>query len=185
LNFPGAVRVLAAMRSRGMEGSAGMYPAKTIARWLIAWAEADEDPLTNMKLQKLLYYAQGQYLARCGEPLFGDAIEAWSHGPVVPSVYREFKGYGARSIELADTDPFQWSDVSPEIADFLSTVWNTYGGYSAGRLRNMTHNEPPWQRSFAGDGERGTVIPLESMRTYFKQLAAVSEVLPCASGRRL
>jgi uncharacterized phage-associated protein len=152
--------------------SSATYRAIIIAKWLVEWAQTQDDELSNMKLQKLLYYAQGQFLARYNRPLFSDPVEAWSHGPVVPDVYHEFKRFCAGPIELPDADPFQWSDVTPAISDFLSTVWNTYGGYSAGRLRSMTHSEPPWQRSFAGDGERDAVIPPEAMQDYFRQLAA-------------
>jgi uncharacterized phage-associated protein len=150
----------------------GTYRAIIIAKWLVEWGSLQGDELTNMKLQKLLYYAQGQFLARYGRPLFADPVEAWSHGPVVPEVYREFRHFGSSPIELTEEDAFSWDDVSPAISDFLSIVWNTYGGYSAGRLRTMTHNEPPWQRSFAGDGEWSTVITIESMQEYFRQLAA-------------
>jgi uncharacterized phage-associated protein len=61
--------------------------------------------------------------------------------------------------------------VTPAIADFLGAVRNTYGGCSAGRLRNMTHSEPPWQRSFES-GARSAVIAPESMRDWFRQLPA-------------
>ncbi|MFD2419431.1 Panacea domain-containing protein [Amycolatopsis pigmentata] len=67
------------------------YNASTVAKWFVAWAEADDEAtLSNLKLQKLLYYAQGHYLALTGRPLFDDEIQAWSHGPVVPAVYRQW-----------------------------------------------------------------------------------------------
>jgi uncharacterized phage-associated protein len=144
----------------------------TIAKWFIAWAEAEEEELSNLKLQKLLYYAQGYHLARYGRPLFTEQIQAWSHGPVVPGVYRAFKDFGAGQLSLPESDPFTWGDVDPATAEFLGEVWNTYGGYSAGRLRNMTHDEPPWRDNWRGDGERGVVIGAEDMQRYFRQLAA-------------
>src|SRR5580693_2299753 len=70
------------------------YPALTIAKWFIAWAEAEDEELSNLKLQKLLYYAQGHYLAESGRSLFTDQLQAWSHGPVVPQVYYEYKDNG-------------------------------------------------------------------------------------------
>ena len=142
------------------------YPALTIAKWFIAWAEAEEEELSNLKLQKLLYYAQGHHLAERQMPVFADPIQAWSHGPVVPVVYHEYKDFGRTSIELPDDDPFTWDDVDRATSEFLSTVWNTYGGYSAGRLRNMTHEEPPWRAHFRPD-LHGIVIPEEEMRMFF------------------
>lgn len=148
------------------------YPALTIAKWFAAWAEGEDDELSNLKLQKLLYYAQGHHLARCGGPLFTDRIEAWSHGPVVPNVYRAFKKFGASPITLSRSDPFSWGDVDPGTTEFLSRVWNTYGGYSAGRLRNMTHDEPPWRDNWRDDNEFGVIISDHDMQGYFVQLAA-------------
>jgi uncharacterized phage-associated protein len=147
------------------------YKAITIAKWFIAWAEAEDEELSNMKLQKLLYYAQGHHLAEGRGPLFTDEIQAWSHGPVIPAVYRTFKAFASETILLKDSDPFTWQEVDPATAEFLGKVWNTYGGYSAGRLRAMTHEEPPWQGSFR-DGDRGTLIPSADMEHYFSRLAA-------------
>jgi uncharacterized phage-associated protein len=58
-------------------------------------------------------------------------------------VYYEHKDSGSSNISLPDSDPFEWDHVDHGTAEFLSKVWNTYGGYSAGRLRNMTHEEQP------------------------------------------
>lgn len=149
------------------------YMALTIAKWFIAWADADEDELSNMKLQKLLYYAQGHHLAEGRGPLFTEGIQAWSHGPVVPPVYRAFRDFEATTIRLAESDSFTWDEVDTATAEFLSRVWNTYGGYSAGRLRAMTHEELPWRANFR-DGERGCQIPLSAMTAYFRQLAAAA-----------
>jgi uncharacterized phage-associated protein len=142
------------------------YQALTIAKWFIAWAEAEGEELSNLKLQKLLYYAQGHHLAEEHQPLFRDQIQAWSHGPVVPDVYHEFKECGSSTIELAEDDPFTWDDIDRKTADLLSRVWNTYGGFSAGRLRNMTHSERPWLAHFRPD-ERGIVIPDSEIDEYF------------------
>lgn len=149
-----------------------MYTARTIAKWFIAWAEASDDELSNMKLQKLLYYAQGHYVALHHVPLFGDPIQAWSHGPVVPKVYRAYKGFGSSALELGDDDSFTWTDVDPETTDFLGKTWNTYGGFSAGRLRNMTHAESPWLKNWS-DGDQGdTPIPLSDLEQHFGQFEA-------------
>jgi uncharacterized phage-associated protein len=144
------------------------YPALTIAKWFIAWAEAEGEELSNLKLQKLLYYAQGHHLAERHALLFSDQIQAWSHGPVVAEVYHEYKAWGSATIELPDEDPFTWDYVDTETTKLLSRVWNTYGGYSAGRLRNMTHEEPPWRAHFRPD-ERNIVIPASEIEEYFAE----------------
>ena len=142
------------------------YPALIIAKWFIAWAEANDEELSNLKLQKLLYYAQGHHLAEQHRPLFNESIQAWSHGPVVPQVYYGYKSFESSSIVLPGDDPFMWDQVDPDTADLLGKVWNTYGGYSAGRLRNMTHEEQPWRNHWQ-DGVYGTQIPQQEIEEYF------------------
>jgi uncharacterized phage-associated protein len=144
------------------------HRALTIAKWFIAWAEAEEDELSNLKLQKLLYYAQGHRLAEQHKPLFADPIQAWSHGPVIPAVYHKYKEHGRDSIELPDDDSFNWEDVDRETSDLLIRVWNTYGGFSAGRLRNMTHTERPWKSHFRPD-EHDIVIPAGEIEESFTE----------------
>ena len=145
------------------------YRAIDIAKWFIAWAD-DEDAVTNMKLQKLLYYAQGHHLRAAGEPLFNDKIQAWSHGPVVPVVYYELRDAGSKPLKLDDEDPFKWDDIDEDTSRFLAQVWNTYGGFTAARLRNMTHEEDPWVDAW-GDGDlSGALITKEAIQRYFAKL---------------
>jgi uncharacterized phage-associated protein len=146
------------------------YSAMTVAKWFVAWAEAEDADLSNLKLQKLLYYAQGHHLARTGTPLFHETIEAWSHGPVVPQVYRAFKEFESADIRLPGPDAFQWDQVDTETADFLILVWNTYGEFAAWRLRNMTHDEAPWKANFKPD-EWNLEIPQKDLLDYFRQVS--------------
>lgn len=140
--------------------------AMTIAKWLVFWAEAEDADLSNLKLQKLLYYAQGHHLARTGAPLFEETMRAWSHGPVVQSVYHEFKQFGSADIRLPEDDKFDWSDVDTETTDFLIEIWNTYAGFGAWQLRNMTHSEAPWRKNFT-PGYDNPKIPNEDLRDFF------------------
>jgi uncharacterized phage-associated protein len=122
------------------------------------------DTMSNLKLQKLLYYAQGFHLAiKSGYPLFSEDVLAWTYGPVVRSVYNAFKEYDAGSIpKPADFDP----NVIPEdTAEILDDVFNVYGQFSAWRLVEMTHEEPPWR-----DTELNEVITREAMRDFFTTL---------------
>jgi uncharacterized phage-associated protein len=152
--------------------TAAPYSAMTIAKWFVAWATSEEADLSNLKLQKLLYYAQGWHLAQTGQALFGDRMQAWSHGPVVPDVYHSFKQFKTADVRLEDEDPFVWSDVDKKTSQFLIRVWNTYGEFGAWRLRNMTHEEAPWKNHFR-DGERNIEIPQEDLEAFFRQRSAV------------
>ncbi|MER3386496.1 MAG: DUF4065 domain-containing protein [Microcella pacifica] len=141
--------------------------ANEVANWFLAWAESEDAELDNLKLQKLLYYAQGHAFAALGQELFNDEIQAWAHGPVVPSIYRRFKSCGASPIPAEQSVPsdFDWDDYR-DVESFLQRVWNTYGKYASWTLRNMTHRESPWLEHFNAD-ERSAVIPKSALRTYF------------------
>ena len=119
------------------------------------------DVISNLKLQKLVYYAQGFTLAVTGNPLFNEPIEAWQHGPVVPDLYHKYKDHGAYGIPAPTNVDF--SKFSSEIKEILDEVYDVYGQFSAWKLRNMTHEEAPWKNT-----EKGDVISLSSMSEYFK-----------------
>jgi uncharacterized phage-associated protein len=118
------------------------------------------DNITNLKLQKLVYYAQGFHLAMYGEPLFAEEIEAWEHGPVVPALYKKYQKFGSGEIPMPIGIDF--SIYSKEQMDLFHEVYNVYGQYSAWRLRDLTHEEPPWRST-----KRTGVITLGKMKKYF------------------
>ena len=140
------------------------YSAMQIAYWFlarnrIAVADLDAELISNMKLQKLLYYAQGAYLAITGRILFSEPILAWTHGPVVESVYHAFKKYGNNGI---DYDGFNLPEFDNETETILEQVYGIFGQYSAWKLREMTHEETPWKST-----EQGKEINREIIRDYF------------------
>ena len=143
-----------------------------VARYFIAMIDEDAgDSISNLKLQKLVYYAQGFHLAMHEKPLFPERIYAWAHGPVVEELYHEYKQYGAGPISLAQ--PFESEKYSPEMHAFLAEVNNVYGQFSATKLRNMTHAEPPWK-----DTLRGDEITQSAMKEYFKTLLIYDDSEP-------
>lgn len=102
-----------------------------------------QDFLTNLKIQKLLYYAQGVALARWSGQLFPEKIVAWQLGPVVIEVYKEYEKYGGSPIPLASN--FDLSKYDTETQNLLNKVFEKYGRFSAARLVDMTHSEAPWK----------------------------------------
>lgn len=108
--------------------------------------------ITNLKLQKLLYYAQGMYLAEKSKSdtdvLFNERIEAWKHGPVVPEVYKRFSNYGFIEISKDDVDKESVQLVKSKKLDaFLEIVWKKYGSYNGKQLERMSHMEEPWLKT--------------------------------------
>lgn len=131
------------------------YPAKSIANAFISIAAADGESVSNMKLQKLLYFAHAVYLGTQNKPLISESPEAWQFGPVFPSVYHEFKGFRADPIDCYATD-FNFKNleierVEPpedtEVLALLKSVWETYGQMSAIKLSALSHVPGgPWDR---------------------------------------
>jgi len=141
--------------------------ALNVAAFFVELAtESDENDLTNLKLQKLLYFAQGEHLSQFGKPLFHDDVEAWRLGPVVRAVYSEYKKCGAFPITVFDGSTASASrDKLPEpIKAFLKKrVWDKYGKYSARYLVSLTHKPGgPWRKFF--QEESNAVIPLDALK---------------------
>jgi len=118
--------------------------------------------ISNLKLQKLVYYAQGFYLAIFDKPLFVDDISAWTHGPVIPDLYHQYKAYGSNPIPPIDR--FDTQRLTKDESEMIEEVYEVFGQYSAWKLRNMTHEEAPW---LAHEAEAG-VIPKDAISDYFK-----------------
>ena len=141
--------------------------ARTVANYMLYIMGDAFDDLTNMKINKLLYFAQGHYLSKYGKPLFEDSIEAWDHGPVVPAVYSAYKGCGAQPIQGDDSSMI--SEVTPEAEEVLYGVARKYGKYTASALRNMTHViGSPWDQVYQANHAH-TEIPLPVIRDYFSE----------------
>ena len=147
-----------------------MLTAQEVAVYLLGTVDQEAgDNITNMKLQKLLYYAQGFHAAmHGGEPLFPEAIQAWRHGPVVPAVYSVYKDCGSKAIE--PPLDFNRDAYLPETSELLDAVNDVYGQYGASGLRNLSHREAPWDDVYQ-DGKT-SVISLESITNYFENLVA-------------
>lgn len=142
-----------------------MLTCHDIARYFLSLTDEDSgDLISNLKLQKLVYYAQGFHLAKYESPLFSEDIYAWTHGPVVPSLYNEYKRYGSGPIPCP-TD-LNYELYNSETRAFLDEVYSVYGQFSAWKLRNMTHEESPWKEVAESSG----VIRRDTMQEYFKTL---------------
>lgn len=141
-----------------------MAHARDIAEHILRLGDAEDDLISNLKLQKLLYYAQGFALVLLGRQLFAERIEAWQHGPVVPDMYRQYKAYGSNPISH---DPEFIPNLNTDERDVVDEVYAVYGQYSPWRLRELTHQEQPWTKRFP-DG----IITPEDMREFFSSRVA-------------
>jgi len=131
--------------------------------------DGEYELISHMKLQKLIYFCQGYFLAFYGKPLFPDPIEAWQHGPVCPKLYHILKGYGSSPITASiDPEKIMLNETEKHLIDM---VYANYGQYSASRLRKITHEEGPWKNTLGN-----SVIPQDAMLNHFESI--IIEVNP-------
>jgi uncharacterized phage-associated protein len=151
-------------RQRNKAGAMTTYSAEQIASYLLTRPDAQDNDMSNLKLQKLCYYAQGLISTmRGGEPLFKERIDAWDHGPVVEALYHKYKQYGSQPIPVV-TD-FDVNQIDEADRNALDDIYEYYGQYSPWRLRNMTHEEKPWTDAYHSTQSR--TISLEAMMEFF------------------
>ncbi|MBA4038875.1 MAG: hypothetical protein C0468_00835, partial [Planctomyces sp.] len=139
------------------------FDTGAVANYVLELGDRDKKPISPMKLQKVLYFAHGWHLALTDKPLLDEQVEAWQWGPVIPSIYHEFKWFGPNPIAEAryctiemkkdGSTGFQLrepklDDCSGDVATakaVIDRVWQVYCDYSAVQLSNMTHQPgTPW-----------------------------------------
>ncbi len=126
--------------------------AQNVANYILVQCDPGEELVashpelvSHLKLQKLLYYCQGFYLAIHNAPLFKEKILHWDHGPVIKEIYEYYKSHEAAPLKaVAKFDESILPTTAKEIIDEVLTV---YGQFSAWKLRDMTHAEPPWKET--------------------------------------
>lgn len=143
------------------------YDALTISRYIIKYSDEKCFNISNLKLQKLLYFIQCYFLMKKADICFTDDIEAWNLGPVIPSVYREYKKFGAGNIPLAYVQNKIVNDTSIEERDrvFIEDVICKLSGFSAVDLVDITHKQSPWKNTYSRNCNN--VIQIESIKEYF------------------
>jgi uncharacterized phage-associated protein len=162
------------------------FSAKSVANEFLRLAYQDVKRISPLKMQKLAYLAHGWHLAVTGRPLLNESIQAWKYGPVIPTLYREFKESGSASIvsPAAVLRNGQWvparleDEGTPEevatARQVIERVWQQYGSFTASDLTTLTHTEgSPWDRT-PDKEEPGTVISDASIREYFLRQAKAS-----------
>lgn len=154
-----------------------------VCRYIINYSNEKKYGISNLKLQKILYFTQAFFLINKenGEPCFIEPIEAWEFGPVVPIAYHEYKQFGSTDIPSIDSyievNPFNIWDVS--IIDFdegcllvedrmlIEEVVDQLSDFSATDLVNITHNQAPWSSVYKP--YENNEITISSIRDYFSE----------------
>lgn len=150
-----------------------MYSALDIATYVINKSYEEGYPISNLKLQKILYFIQGYTLSIKDEACFSDRIEAWNYGPVVPNVYKKFKIFGANNIpsigRIENDEVIDESNKNIDIQDkiIIDAVLKLLRKYSAGALVDITHKQAPWKDAIAKGNN--SEITKESICQFFKE----------------
>ena len=141
-----------------------MYSALDVARYIIWYCQEKSYAINNLKLQKVLYFVQAQFLVfgKDNKPCFSEKIEAWQYGPVVSEVYREYKIFGSAHIPCGDMmDDF---DIDEPDKEMINGIVDRCNKYTAVRLVDISHRQAPWKDAH----ESGkTVIDIAEIRNYF------------------
>lgn len=154
-----------------------MYSADSVAKIVIQYSNNKRYSISNLKLQKILYFIQAIFLNEYNRACFKEEIEAWTFGPVVPSVYQKYKIFGANSIpEYACKDDsfvglFSYNNsnnrlaISPNDNDIICDIVDSLSGYSASDLVEITHKQSPWINAYTP--YCNNIISKESILDFF------------------
>ena len=142
-----------------------MYNVLLIAQYIIRYCSIKGYFVSNLKLQKFLYFVQAEFLVSKGSPCFPETIHAWNFGPVVPIVYRRYKIYGSSQI------PVTRSSIEGNIAYndklVINAIIDVCSKFTASQLVDITHNQTPWMEAYSFG--RDCVITKNSIKKFFEK----------------
>lgn len=143
-----------------------MYSVIDVARYIIWYCKKNGYTISNLKLQKILYFVQANFLVNEGYPCFKEEIEAWDFGPVVPDVYHEFKIYGSSNIPVSECSNAGLLIYNKD-KKLIDEMVDQCASYSASALVEITHNQEPWNNAY--EKYCNNVISQESIKEYFEK----------------
>lgn len=136
------------------------YSALDVAKYVIAHENNQGRNITNLRLQKLLYFVQAKVLCEGNDECFSDEMEAWDFGPVAPDVYHNYKVFGAMNLTETSKPP---RFLAHE--ELIDSMLDNCAKFSTNKLVEITHRQKPWKDAYAKG--RGTVIPNEEIKKFF------------------
>lgn len=144
-----------------------MYNALDIAKYVINYCNEKQKPISNLKLQKILYFLWIDYFKATQQYLFSNEIYAWKFGPVVPDVYYEFCAYGGLPIEKNFSITLEAKDKL-----IVDNIIDKYSKLSAFQLVEKTHqSNTAWYKTFNEIGQKEIIS--------FKQIKNLECNLQC------
>lgn len=155
------------------------YNVLDVCRHVINYSNDQDYGISNLKLQKILYFVQAYFLIATSCKCFNEKIEAWDFGPVVPVAYREYKQFGSGDIptvsyivnfnedNIWDSKVIKYKDniISSVDKKSIEEVIDKFADYSATDLVTITHRQAPWKDAYRR-GENREITP-EAIEEYF------------------
>ena len=139
-------------------------------------AFAENISVSPMKLQKLMYFVSCEYAKDLGTDLLSENFAVWQYGPVLPTVYNEFKSFGRNPITSYAKDATGESYAYTEIdclREIIDKVWNSFKYKNGIELSNITHEDGSgWSVAFAGRRPTITTQEMRADNTYDKYMLA-------------
>ena len=142
-----------------------MYNVYYVANYIIEYCNKKNIPISNLKLQKLLYFVQASFLVNKNMPCFEDDFVAWDFGPVVPAIYHKYKSYGSSNIYSYYDMPYDYFKHSDAL--LIDEMLDSCAKYSAAQLVDITHRQSPWLDAYSP--YHGNVISQESIKSFFAE----------------
>ena len=139
-----------------------LYNASDIAKYVLKKCTDDGFPISNLQLQKILYFLQRDFLRVKEQPLFRDEIEAWQFGPVVPNVYYDYCSYGANSISKTEDSYIELTNGAKRIADPI--IEDKQSKYPWDLVEETHKPDGAWAYIYADGRGNHKVIPIDLIR---------------------
>lgn len=144
------------------------HASREIADFILYLSGCEGKPITPMQLLKLAYISHGWMLGLYGRALTSETAEAWAYGPVLPSIYHDFKRYGGGNIK--DCPSSAPGGFDPPESSVIRQVWKGYSRYDGVQLSALTHKPgTPWDVTRRESGA-GAPIPNELIARHYQSL---------------
>lgn len=155
------------------------YNVLDVCRYVINYSNENNYEISNLKLQKVLYFIQAYFLIEKNTPCFNEKIEAWDFGPVIPKAFYEYKQYGSGNIptiksyivldknNIWDSKKIEFDDtiITNEDKILINKVINKFKNYYATDLVSLTHRQSPWIDTYIP--YQNKEITINTIKEYF------------------
>lgn len=133
----------------------------TDSYYLINYAKENHKAITQLKLQKLMYFIEAYYMNKNStEQLYDTPFKAWTFGPVALPLYSKYRKFGSNNIVLTEEETEEGDSICEDRKNLIREIFDFFGNYTAMQLVNFTHEkDSPWYDKWQENGERITYGP--------------------------